>query len=61
MSMPFLLCQVERVRELEISQVRFEEAARYRKELEAERQELEKVHAARIETTEWRPMKGIVY
>eukprot|EP00873_Tetraselmis_striata_P011607 jgi/Tetstr1/431871/TSEL_021361.t1 len=39
--------QVERVRELEVSAVRLEEAAKYRRALEEERQELEKIHAER--------------
>lgn len=37
--------QVERVRELEISAVRLEEAAKFRRALEDERQELDKVVA----------------
>jgi len=39
--------QVERVRELELSQVRLEEAAKYRKSLEEERQQMEKVYSDR--------------
>jgi hypothetical protein len=41
--------QVERVRQFEVGAARMEEAAQYRRQLEAAREDLERVHAERLE------------
>ena len=41
-------CQVERIREMEVSAARLDEASKARRQLEAERLELDRMHAERL-------------